>query len=243
MESDPGVERWLELARDEWDSRADRFDQLSARNAAGDDRRAELDFVTDALAVGPGARVLDAGCGPGYFAIALAGRGYLVDGVDISPEMIERARSNAERAGVRVAFEIGELGALTAPDGLYDAIVARMVLQFSPHVSTVLDEFERVSRPRARCWLSVPGPLAPMYQDSWQRFVSPELPPVNFITPWELIRVLEERGWQVGEQWGTYDAIADDRTNVAADLDVANLPLPIQQAAATVWSLIAAIPD
>ncbi len=243
MKSDPQIKRWLDKSRVEWDNKAEFFDEMSARNAAGADRQAELDLISEALQLRPGSRVLDAGCGPGYFAIAFAQRGCVVDGVDISPQMIERARANAAAAGVEIAFSTGDLAALDAPDATYDAIAARMVLQFSPHLSAVLDEFERVGKPDARFWLSAPGSLAPMYRDSWRRFIAPEPPPINFLMPWELIRLLDERGWQVHQQWGSFDSVAHAANNVAAELDMTELPLPMQQAAATVWNIIATRPS
>jgi 2-polyprenyl-3-methyl-5-hydroxy-6-metoxy-1,4-benzoquinol methylase len=241
MPTDPRADRWLEQSRAQWNERAGFFDELSARNAAGDDRKRELDFITSVMRLHRGSRLLDAGCGPGHFAIAFAERGCIVDGTDLSDEMIERARANAEAAGVSIRFSTGDLGALDAPDDAYDAIVARMVLQFSPHLSAVLEEFERVAAPGARFWLSVPGSLAPMYRDSWKRFVDPEPPSVTYLVPWELLRLIEERGWTVHEQWGSFDSIAslgDDAHNVAAKLDPSTLPLLLQQAAATVWNLV-----
>jgi ubiquinone/menaquinone biosynthesis C-methylase UbiE len=239
MSSDLQTQRWLEQVQSEWDSRAESFDELSTRNAVGEDRRQELDFIATVLQLRPGSRLLDAGCGSGQFGIAFAQRGCVVDGVDISPEMIARARTNASAAGVSVTYSVGDLAALDAPDAAYDAIVARMVLQFSPQVSAVLDEFERVAAPNARFWLSVPGSLSPIYGDSWRRFVSAEPRAVNNMVPWELLRLLQERGWSVHEQWGSYDAIGPNAANVAADLDVTEFPLLLQQAAATVWNVIA----
>ena len=141
-----------------------------------------------------------------------------------------------------IRFSTGDLAALDAPDDAYEAIVARMALQFSPHLSAVLDEFERVAAPSSRLWLSVPGSLAPMYRDSWKRFVDPEPPAVTYLVPWELIQLIEERGWTIHEQWGSFDAISSqtgDGSNVASELDIAVLPLLLQQAAATVWNLVA----
>lgn len=242
MNHDSRTQRWLEKSRTEWDGKAEFFDEMSARNASGDDRRAELDFIETAMRLGPGSRLLDAGCGPGYFSIAFAQRGYRVDGIDISPKMIERAHANAATAGVTVDFSISDLAAIDAPDDTYDAIIARMALQFSPHLCAVLDEFQRVGKPDARFWLSAPGALAPMYRDSWRRFIAPEPPPVNFLMPWELNRLLDERGWQLHEQWGSFDSVAHAANNVAAGLDMSQLPLPMQQAAATVWNVIATAP-
>lgn len=117
--------------------------------------------------------------------------------------------------------------------------------KFAPRVSEVLDEFKRVAKPSARFWISTPGALAPMYKDSWQRFVTPQSYAVNNILPWELIRVLNDRGWSVHEQWGSFDNIAGQVDNVitGTQLDVSALPLPLQQAGATVWNVIASIGD
>jgi SAM-dependent methyltransferase len=57
--------------------------------------RQEIDNVVGALALKPGERVLDVGCGPGRHAHELARRGIAVHGVDISARFIELARANA----------------------------------------------------------------------------------------------------------------------------------------------------
>ena len=160
MQTHEGAQRWLERSRNAWDERADMFNEISAANAQGGDRKTEIDRVVRALGLGPGAKVLDAGCGAGHFGIALAQRGCAVDGIDLSPEMIVRARQNAADAAVSISLSVDDLFPLKASDAAYDAIVARMVLQFSPHLSAVLDEMERVIAPGGRLWLAVPGSLS-----------------------------------------------------------------------------------
>jgi SAM-dependent methyltransferase len=56
----------------------------------------EVDFLVRALALKPGMRVLDAGCGPGRHTIELACRGMRVVGVDTSPDFLALARAAAE---------------------------------------------------------------------------------------------------------------------------------------------------
>src|SRR5215471_8333560 len=70
----------------------------------------------------PGASLLDAGCGTGRYAGELARRGYAVEGVDRSSELIETAR----QAGHAVSFRVGDLLAL--PEAQYDGILCRGVL-------------------------------------------------------------------------------------------------------------------
>lgn len=65
------------------------------KNAFTKGTEQEVDFLVGALDLRPGMRVLDVGCGPGRHAIALAGRGIEVHGVDLSPEFIALARAAA----------------------------------------------------------------------------------------------------------------------------------------------------
>jgi len=74
----------------------------------------------------PGATLLDAGCGTGRYAGELARRGYAVEGVDRSSELIETARQSARGHGHSVSFRVGDLLAL--PVARYDGILCRGVL-------------------------------------------------------------------------------------------------------------------
>ena len=65
------------------------------RNAFTKGTDQEVEFLVDALDLAPGASVLDAGCGPGRHAIALAALGFDVTGVDLSTEFLELARGAA----------------------------------------------------------------------------------------------------------------------------------------------------
>jgi len=84
----------------------DRFVDWPGRLAA------ELPFVERELRAAEAHRVLDAACGTGMHAIALAQRGFRLTGADLSAGMIERARANAAAAGVGVRFEVAGFGHL-----------------------------------------------------------------------------------------------------------------------------------
>ncbi len=87
----------------------DRFVDWPARLAM------ELPFIERVVSQAEGPRhVLDAACGTGMHAVALARRGWQVAGTDLSPEMIARARANARAAGVEVRFEVAGFGELHA---------------------------------------------------------------------------------------------------------------------------------
>jgi glycine/sarcosine N-methyltransferase len=95
--------------------------------------------------------VLDAACGTGQHAIALAERGYKVTGTDLSAAMIERARENATRAGVHVNFVVAGLGQLASLDETFDA--ALCLGNSLPHLLTpealvaALVDFGQVLKP------------------------------------------------------------------------------------------------
>lgn len=67
--------------------------------------RCEVDFLEQVFGLAPGAAIVDLGCGAGRHAIELAGRGYRVTGIDVSPTMLQEAASRAEVAGVTLKWQ------------------------------------------------------------------------------------------------------------------------------------------
>ncbi|MEV0970890.1 class I SAM-dependent methyltransferase [Microtetraspora glauca] len=96
--------------------------------------------IVDALPVGD---ALDAACGTGRMAAYLAGRGHRVRGVDLSPDMLERARQRVPQA----EFRLGDLSSLPVPDASVDLVVCSLALTHVPVLDPVLSEFARVLRP------------------------------------------------------------------------------------------------
>jgi ubiquinone/menaquinone biosynthesis C-methylase UbiE len=95
---------------------------------------------------GPGAEVCDIGCGPGHVGAFLAARGLTVGGIDLSPAMVERART----LHPEMTFEVGSMTALDVPDSRFHGIVAFysiIHLSSDAEVRMALGEFHRVLRP------------------------------------------------------------------------------------------------
>lgn len=67
--------------------------------------------------------VLDQGTGPGYNAIHLASCGHSVTGIDVAPAALDRARRNAEAAGVTVTFELADARTLTGIENRFDTVL------------------------------------------------------------------------------------------------------------------------
>ena len=119
-----------------------------------------------------GENVLDCGSGSGadaLIAARLVGPGGHVIGVDMTPEMLAKARVNAELAGAsNVEFRAGVLEALPVDDGWADVIISNGVLNLVPDKAAALREMHRVLRPGGRLQLADIVLLRPVSDGSRQ---------------------------------------------------------------------------
>ncbi len=104
--------------------------------------------------IAPGETVVDLGSGAGFdclLAARAAAPGGRAIGVDMTPEMLRRARANAERAGLaNVSFRLGEIENLPLADAVADVVISNCVVNLSPDKARVFAEAFRVLRPGGR---------------------------------------------------------------------------------------------
>jgi len=105
-------------------------------------------------ALKPGETVVDLGSGGGFdcfLAAKAVGKDGRVIGVDMTPEMVAKARENAAKSGAEnVEFRLGEIESLPVADNTADVVISNCVINLSPEKPRVFEEAFRVLKSGGR---------------------------------------------------------------------------------------------
>lgn len=145
--------------------------------------------------VGAGQKLLDVGTGTGVVALTAARKGAQVTGLDLTPALLERARENANIAGVAVTFQEGDAEALPYADGSFDVVLSQFGHMFAPRAEVAAAELLRVLRPGGTLAFATwpPEHFVGRFFALTSRFTPP--PPPGFSPPpaWGDVTVVRQR--------------------------------------------------
>lgn len=147
----------------------------------------------------PGETVVDLGSGGGLDCFLAARRvteAGRVIGVDMTPEMISKARSSAVKSGYsHVEFRLGEIENLPIADGTADVILSNCVINLSPDKNRVFGEAYRVLKPGGRMAVSDVVALKPIPKELARNMAVYSGCVSGAASPEELRRLLEAHGF------------------------------------------------
>ena len=145
----------------------------------------------------PGMRVLEVGCGTGYFTRELARLGADVIAIDVSPELLEIAKANCSMPNVR--YEIQDASALSYSDAMFDSVVGSSVLHHL-EIKEALQEIYRVLKPGGAIYFTEPNMLNPQIAIQknvpWVKRKLGDSPDETAFFRWPLRRLLEQTGFR-----------------------------------------------
>jgi SAM-dependent methyltransferase len=146
---------------------------------------------------GAGMKVLEVGCGTGYFTQELARSGADVIAIDVSPELLEIAKANCSAPNVR--YEIQNAYTLSYPDAVFDSVVGSSVLHHL-EIEAALREIYRVLKLGGSVHFTEPNMLNPQVAIQknvpWIKRKLGDSPDETAFFRWPLRRVLEQTGYR-----------------------------------------------
>ncbi len=162
------------------------------------------------LGLPQGATVLDAGCGTGLFSIRLAKAGYQVKSVDIASQMVDKAKADAIKQGVKKNIEF-EVNTIESVSGTYDAVVCFDVLIHYP-AEGFAQAFGNLSRLTKGSVIFTYAPYNNIL--ALQHWIGGYFPKkerrttIQMITDDQMRKAMQESGMQVNKRekisWGFY---------------------------------------
>jgi SAM-dependent methyltransferase len=147
----------------------------------------------EGLDVPAGSQLLDVACGSGQVALWAAREGVHVTGVDIAPNLIERAQARARAEGLNARFIEGDAEALPFEDGSFDVVVSLVGAMFAPRPELVAGELLRVCSPGGTIAMGnwTPGGFIGQMFKTFAKFIAPSGMPAPVL--WGDETVVRER--------------------------------------------------
>jgi SAM-dependent methyltransferase len=178
---------------------ADLKGRLKATWMAGDYDRFSRYMEQDARAfyeqldIPAGCQLLDVACGSGQLALLAARDGMNVTGVDIAPNLVQRAQARAKAEGLNARFMEGDAEALPFEDASFDVVASLIGAMFAPRPELVARELLRVCSPGGTIAMAnwTPAGFVGQMFKTFSKFIAPSGMPAP--TLWGDENVVRER--------------------------------------------------
>ena len=136
-----------EQINEEWTVRSDNYNRYVIEEFETERPKKWLELIGEQSFRDRNMRVLDAGCGPGFFSVLLSLAGHDVTGIDGSEGMLAHARENAAHFGAAPVLMRGDFGNLPFEDDSFDLVISRNVTHIIREHLKVYGEWLRVLKP------------------------------------------------------------------------------------------------
>ena len=132
-----------------WTRRSSGYCQVNEEELKSFKHKAWTDVIHEYAPGRPGEslKVLDAGTGPGFLALIMAGAGHRVTAIDYTEAMLEKARINAKQYNRTICFRRMDAQDLDFEDNTFDLIMTRNLTWNLAQPETAYQEFHRVLSP------------------------------------------------------------------------------------------------
>jgi ubiquinone/menaquinone biosynthesis C-methylase UbiE len=141
--------------------------ELALKLSLGSPMLIEVPYVLEMVGDVRGKKVLDAGCGGGFYSIWLSEKDAEVLGIDSSEEMIKIAKEKASRKRLDTRFLIGDIADLRIEDGVFDLVLSTLVLMDLKELDKGISELVRVTGNGGDIVVSVEHPM--LTAGDWER--------------------------------------------------------------------------
>ena len=133
--------------KDYWTQRSHDFGTVRKNELENEMGQRWLYEIERFLPEGGSLDILDVGTGTGFFAILLAEKGHRVEGIDLTPAMLEEARTLAKQRNLDITFREMDAQNLAYPDGTFDVVISRNLTWTLPDPQRAYASWFRVLKP------------------------------------------------------------------------------------------------
>jgi ubiquinone/menaquinone biosynthesis C-methylase UbiE len=188
---------WEKAAKKQWDQTAQFWNERSKQMWDEGSRKDIIPFLDKHL--NQGATILDVGCGDGYGTFKLHNLGYRVRGIDLSAEMIAKAKERLQA----IPFQQADVVNLPLESETVDAVLCINVLEWVEVPALALKEIRRILKSDGLVCVGILGPTAGPRGNDYRK-VYGEQTICNSMMPWEFGKLAKEMKFEVVNGFGVY---------------------------------------